>query len=414
MFIETIELKGLIIYLKKNEFSYDFNWGKIHQKIPSVFIADNDAHMNELKSVISPHVNVIVESYSFFGISRSIKRALSILELQPYQVAFVTNNLQSLNNVLNEPIGSILMHPSKIPFYYHGLAPDFILESIDALEDVINGRTKGFFSEVCSTYLTENQTFGNSGFLVKTDLPRGPECEVYILGRYYDPKHFKHNMHQLSHRILRSKKNDSQNEIFADLFKAVIEQLIRPDGVTRVPPKPLETRDRLRPIVQSCIAKTTFEDLCDGLKCIRDYENHKLLGFDARYANVKGAFQANSRVEAKHIVLIDDVLTTGATVSECAKTLLEAGAKKVDIVVLASHQLSSEWYIWSTRETLRCPNCSDGEMILRLKRNNSFFYSCNKYPNCYGAMDFYLGWSNTVKLNTTECISDPDFSDFNF
>jgi len=35
------------------------------------------------------------------------------------------------------------------------------------------------------------------------------------------------------------------------------------------------------------------------------------------------------------VLLIDDVLTTGATVSECARTLLDAGASAVDVLTLA-------------------------------------------------------------------------------
>ena len=40
-------------------------------------------------------------------------------------------------------------------------------------------------------------------------------------------------------------------------------------------------------------------------------------------------------VAGKSILLIDDVFTTGATVQECAKALLDAGAKRVDVLTLA-------------------------------------------------------------------------------
>ena len=40
-------------------------------------------------------------------------------------------------------------------------------------------------------------------------------------------------------------------------------------------------------------------------------------------------------IEGQHLVLIDDVLTTGATVSECARVLLRAGASRVDVLTLA-------------------------------------------------------------------------------
>lgn len=55
-----------------------------------------------------------------------------------------------------------------------------------------------------------------------------------------------------------------------------------------------------------------------------------------RRKNVQGAFKALTDIEHTNILLIDDVLTTGSTVNECAKTLLDAGAKNVDVFTLAS------------------------------------------------------------------------------
>ena len=59
----------------------------------------------------------------------------------------------------------------------------------------------------------------------------------------------------------------------------------------------------------------------------------------ARRRNLRGAFAVPARamagLEDRRMLLIDDVLTTGATAGECAKALLAAGARGVDVLTLA-------------------------------------------------------------------------------
>jgi ComF family protein len=57
----------------------------------------------------------------------------------------------------------------------------------------------------------------------------------------------------------------------------------------------------------------------------------------ARRANVRDAFRLRrpGAVAGRRVVLVDDVLTTGATLSECARTLREAGAASVGAVTVA-------------------------------------------------------------------------------
>lgn len=56
---------------------------------------------------------------------------------------------------------------------------------------------------------------------------------------------------------------------------------------------------------------------------------------DERAANVAGAFAAAESVKGQRLLLLDDVLTTGATANEAARALLDAGAAEVQVLTLA-------------------------------------------------------------------------------
>lgn len=68
---------------------------------------------------------------------------------------------------------------------------------------------------------------------------------------------------------------------------------------------------------------------------VRDTQPQSDLGAAERHANVRGAFAARAEVAGRHVVVVDDVLTTGATVTECARALRAAGAARVGVVAVA-------------------------------------------------------------------------------
>ena len=77
----------------------------------------------------------------------------------------------------------------------------------------------------------------------------------------------------------------------------------------------------------------------DVLRRVRATEQQIGLSRAQRATNVQGAFQVStdgqSEVQGRRIVLIDDVLTSGATVDACARALLRAKASQVDVLVFA-------------------------------------------------------------------------------
>ncbi|MCK4250078.1 ComF family protein [candidate division WOR-3 bacterium] len=74
----------------------------------------------------------------------------------------------------------------------------------------------------------------------------------------------------------------------------------------------------------------------DIMKRIKNTKSQTKLNEEKRRKNVLNAFALKSNtIENKKIILIDDVMTTGATINECARVLKKAGAKKVYSCVAA-------------------------------------------------------------------------------
>ena len=79
--------------------------------------------------------------------------------------------------------------------------------------------------------------------------------------------------------------------------------------------------------------------LLDGLRRVHATDSLQGKSRSERAATVAGAFAVpvnrRDQVAGRRILLIDDVLTSGATANGCARTLLSAGAAQVDVLVAA-------------------------------------------------------------------------------
>ena len=77
----------------------------------------------------------------------------------------------------------------------------------------------------------------------------------------------------------------------------------------------------------------------NALRRIRPTQQQIGLSRSQRAANVQGAFKVSPemahKVHGRRVVLIDDVLTSGATTDACARALLRARAAQVDVLVFA-------------------------------------------------------------------------------
>lgn len=109
-------------------------------------------------------------------------------------------------------------------------------------------------------------------------------------------------------------------------------------------PVPLHpARKRERGYNQSELLARTASNICgirveaELLRRTRYTTPQAKLGAAERARNVAGAFAmtAPEKVRGKEVMLVDDVFTTGATANECARVLLQTGARRVGLATVA-------------------------------------------------------------------------------
>ena len=147
----------------------------------------------------------------------------------------------------------------------------------------------------------------------------------------------------LREAVLRAKR-PTGDDVAAALAKLIVrkhgEQLVS-WGVGRVVPVPMHWLRR------SIRGTSAAEELSRriasllGLPYSRALRRHRAtrmqneLPIADRPLNVQGAFRGRLRLSGERILLVDDVMTTGATLSACCRALLDAGAETVDVAVVA-------------------------------------------------------------------------------
>ncbi len=109
-----------------------------------------------------------------------------------------------------------------------------------------------------------------------------------------------------------------------------------------IAPVPLTARGlRQRGFNQSLLVaralskKTGIPLYLDSLLKIKETPPQVGLSAAERRSNLTGAFTAKGELKNISILLIDDVVTTGATVTACSKALLKAGAKEITVLAIA-------------------------------------------------------------------------------
>ncbi len=174
-----------------------------------------------------------------------------------------------------------------------------------------------------------------------------PLCAGCIL----EPPHFHHtfSLYRYSYPLgylINGFKHHGQlsygqvmGQLLAEAAQIHFSQVRRPDLLTAVPLHPRRRRERgynqalelARPLAKALnipLASRMFERR-------HNTPPQQHLSRSERRRNLRGAFGLNNNLQGARLLIVDDVMTTGATVDAMAKLAAQAGALSIDIITVA-------------------------------------------------------------------------------
>lgn len=275
---------------------------------------------------------------------------LSDFKVIPMYSIVLTSSVKSIEESHKLNISTILIFGSDyiddFNLIDHKHLPDKMLDIGTTRKLLLDNELHGNFNE-----LSVQQTGGighvSSIGEIHHQLFRNFKATLMYAGRYFvydDPRSY---IHCLSTMILRLKKfKPYAVEALSDCLRRDVELTLRffedINLITVVPSKP-EQENHLDLLINHT-KLDQFRGIIDTnlLFTVRDYGKQKQAGsFTDRAINVLDAFDSRKNISG-HVLLIDDILTSGSTAMECAKVLYNRGAEKVTILPLAIMQSNSD------------------------------------------------------------------------
>lgn len=138
---------------------------------------------------------------------------------------------------------------------------------------------------------------------------------------------------------LKYQANLAMASVLADLLIARVDPDALPDFIVPMPLHPARLRERgfnqALEIARRVSRKSGVALLPGICRRIKDTPSQTGLPWKEREKNIRNAFSCEADLRGKHVAMLDDVMTTGATMNELAKALRKSGAARVSGWVVA-------------------------------------------------------------------------------
>lgn len=181
-------------------------------------------------------------------------------------------------------------------------------------------------SEICANCLTEKPYYDSSIAIIKYDRF---SKEIIFKLKYHDQTLIAKKIANLIHSL---------NKNIIEDFDIIIPVPIHKSKLAR-------RKFNQSALISKNIAKTNkkISFIPDLLIKTRNTSTQTQLNKTARYNNIKGSIEINnklkSKIQNKKIILLDDVITTGATINYCSKILRKYQPKEIIVISFAKRVL---------------------------------------------------------------------------
>lgn len=346
-------------------------------------------------------------------VTNTLSRVLELNSIPNCNAVVVTSDPAVLSGeAIDMAVGSVAIygpgHDDCTAERYRGYLPDFIVETPEDLGKTLSSGHGGYISEsvalrgndrlmaFCIHYFLQELVTPYTHYTLPEDV------RVIVGGRYYVAEDPRSWAHLLTHRILDFKRSDADLPLIGKAFRTLAGLAINTDpsinAIVAVPPR-RGNRDRFGSIVRTLSEEFNLENLGSCLSMEGNPSSQKSVSsVSGRYANLANCFACTKQLAKRHVILLDDIMTSGATIHECVKVLYDRGAASVSGVVLAATQFRNEWRCRSWKQ-LPCPSCGS-PMQLRFagtpghgwsKRDP--FFGCSGFwsTGCRGTIPYQEG-----------------------
>lgn len=412
MFRCITELRGLIIDIDTFDEPIEA-WDFFLERYHCCFLTFKEDTRDFLKEVRGGAEIIYKPDYTHvFAPSPVIhEEALKALNLLTSQVAYISKNIRFIENALCFISGTIWIKQECFTYQNAGIYPDLVYDSLSELSTGLQKGTVGNYGEV---RISPDASI-KRGYCVPVIFEvDGERVPIFALGRYFGYSHYMNQLHPYSTAIFWNKKQSSKaygvfNEQFAVLLSRLVghvKNTVGVDCVCHVPVRPGKD-NRFKEMIDIIANNNQVENISEYFVCIKDYETQKSLTEVERQENIRDVFNFNGDLQGKNVILIDDIMTTGATVAECVRSLKRVGAEDVVVIVLAINQIGRGY--WSFNQPgVMCPACGKKMHLMVNSNNKSFFYSCY---DCRNTMGYEAGRKQLIEKVDQEFVNRKQIND---